>query len=49
MQAARSDRRQLVPVILDDPQLVEVELRRCRNCQATIDLTAPEPRVLSSL
>ena len=43
MQASTNDRRLLQP--LEDGSTS----RRCRNCQAVIDLSSPEPRITASL
>ncbi len=44
MEASRSDRRLLQPIDVD-----RVDARRCRNCQAVIDVSTPQPRIEAAL
>lgn len=44
MEATVTDRRLLQPVDLD-----RSSTRRCRNCQAVLDLSSPQPRIETAL
>lgn len=44
MEASLSDRRLLQPIDVD-----RTDSRRCRNCQAVLDLSSSEPRIEAAL